>query len=70
MSNTNATKKPTGQTHQEFISRNNLAKRWDKSVEFIKHKERAGELQPFRFGYRSVGYRLQEVIELEENMTS
>lgn len=54
---------------QEFISRPNLAKRWDKSVEFLKHKERSGELRKIVFGYRSVGYRLREVIELEESMT-
>lgn len=55
---------------QEFISRRNLAKRWDKSTEFIKHKERTGELHPTKLGYRSVAYRLSEIIEFENKMTS
>jgi hypothetical protein len=55
---------------QEFISRRNLAKRWDKSIEFIKHKERTGELHPTKLGYRSVAYRLSEIIEFENKMTS
>jgi hypothetical protein len=57
-------------TTQEFISRPNLAKRWDKTVEFLKHKERSGELKPVKLGYRSVVYRIREVLELERTMSS
>lgn len=55
---------------QELISRRNLAKRWDKTTEFLKHKERSGELRPIKLGYRSVAYRISEVILLEEKMSS
>ncbi|MGJ8641832.1 MAG: hypothetical protein ACSHX9_00360 [Luteolibacter sp.] len=54
---------------QEFISRGNLAKRWDISIEFIKHKERAGDLKPVKLGYRSIAYSLRDVIELEKSMS-
>jgi hypothetical protein len=48
-----------------FLNRKQLAKRWGISVRQLIVKERAGELRPLRLSYRTVRYRLSDIVALE-----
>ena len=48
----------------EFFTRNELARRWQVSVETLKRRERAGLLPAFKFG-RGIGYRSTDVEIIE-----
>ena len=50
----------------ETLSRKDLARRWNCSVETIKRKEKAGYLVPFRLGQRFIRYRLCDIVDLEK----
>ena len=52
----------------EFISRDQLAKRWSVSKETIKRREREGLLTPIRFNQRLLRYRLEDIIAIEKEL--
>ncbi len=47
------------------LTRKDLARRWNCSVETIKRKEKLGLITPFRLGKRFVRYRLLDIEDLE-----
>jgi hypothetical protein len=49
---------------EEFFTRNELARRWQVSVETLKRRERAGLLPCLKLG-RGVRYRLADVERIE-----
>ena len=55
-------------TNQELISRDQLAKRWSVSKETIKRREREGLLNPIRFNQRLLRYRLEDILEIEQEL--
>lgn len=59
-----------GSTVPEFISRDQLAKRWNVSKETIKRREREGLLNPIRFNQRLLRYRLRDIVEIEQSLLS
>lgn len=48
----------------EFLTRNELARRWRVSTETIKRRERAGILPVLKLG-RGARYRLEDVTRIE-----
>lgn len=52
------------------LTRQDLALRWNCSVETIKRKERAGYLRPFRLGQRFIRYRLEDIQQIERDLAS
>ena len=57
-----------GSTVPEFISRDQLAKRWSVSKETIKRREREGLLTPIRFNQRLLRYRLDDILAIEQKL--
>lgn len=58
-------KHPLPQMKEHYITRKQLAIRWNCSTETIKRKERSGYVKPFKFGQRFVRYRLADIEQLE-----
>ena len=57
-----------GRPVPEFISRDQLAKRWSVSKETIKRREREGLLTPIRFNQRLLRYCLEDIIAIEKEL--
>jgi len=65
-------KTDSNSVHEKMLSRQQLAERWEVSVEFLKRKEKPGKparLKPIKLGYRCVRYRLSDIEELEQEMS-
>ena len=53
-----------------LISRAQLAQRWGVSKETIKRRERDGLLSPIRFNQRLLRYRLEDILAVEQSLSS
>lgn len=56
-------------TTPQFITRKQLAERWDVSIESLKRYERRGILRPVKIASRVLRYRFEEIEAREKEAT-
>jgi hypothetical protein len=49
-----------------FLTRQELAQRWRLSTREIIEREKRGVIRPFKFSYKVVRYKLEDILRVEE----